>query len=483
MAGKSLCGIYDFELLPYALGDVLTWNVQSALRREEAGREQVDVFICMDRSQPASIYQRNLVVADNCDLYFSELFGAFNTHPALGNVHLFGSRDQMLDGLHSTSRDDAVNTEVVADYERVLASRTDESILNEYFIKNIYSHERLNQYFFSRGHIPLLSPSRGCEPDIASLIKARFSGKYIVVIHPRLRRLDYGMGGGHTYARDSDFLEWYEFVRIAGEKHPEVQFVVVGRLQEKPIELLRLPNVTSLRALGLGLGHDLTLILNADLFIGTSSGFAAMANFSTLPYFITKMNKESCSAYGIEPGSTRLLFAGADQVLVYETESTDMLMDLLEKGLPSRPRHASAAESNRNVSISIGSHERERARGLHPAATTNRFFIDDIASDQETAFLVWPKLVDGLPSSAKSDVQTAYAITHRIARNFPRLPGKFTDFERLAAGEGPPLIQRLRAVVRNYVEGINSTILPPALLGTRFHVIARQLKHTLLRYR
>ena len=59
-----------------------------------------------------------------------------------------------------------------------------------------------------------------------------------------------------------------------------MQFVVVGRLQEKPLELLRLPNVISLRTLGLGLGHELTLMLRCDLFIGTSSGFAAMANFS-----------------------------------------------------------------------------------------------------------------------------------------------------------------------------------------------------------
>ena len=310
------CGVYDFELMPYALGDVLTWNVQTALRCAEAGRDQVDVYICMDRRQPASIYQRGLVVAENCDLYLSELFGAFNTHPMLGNVHLYGSHDEILETLREVSRGDPVNGQILADYEEVLGKREDENALNAYFIKNIYSHEQVNRYVAAYGHIPWLTPSRGCEPDINGLIKALMANKRIVVIHPRLRRLDFGLGGDHTYERDSDFLEWYEFVHAAGNTHPEVQFVVLGRLQEKPLELLRQPNVTSLRALGLGLGHDLTMILNADLFIGTSSGFAAMANFSTVPYFITKMNKESCNAYGIAQGATHLPFAARDQVLV-----------------------------------------------------------------------------------------------------------------------------------------------------------------------
>lgn len=48
----AYCAIYDFQLLPYALGDVFTWNVPTALRCEEAGREQVEDLICMDRSRP-----------------------------------------------------------------------------------------------------------------------------------------------------------------------------------------------------------------------------------------------------------------------------------------------------------------------------------------------------------------------------------------------------------------------------------------------
>jgi hypothetical protein len=39
------------------------------------------------------------------------------------------------------------------------------------------------------------------------------------------------------------------------------------------------------------------------LFLGTSSGFAAMANFWQTPYFVTRMTSVSRNAYGIGAGS------------------------------------------------------------------------------------------------------------------------------------------------------------------------------------
>jgi len=154
-------------------------------------------------------------------------------------------------------------------------------------------------------------------------------------VHMRLRRVDAGYGAIVTYGRDADFLEWYEFLKATQRSHPEIQFVVLGRLQEKPLELLALPNVLSLRSLGLGLGHELTLLLQSDLFVGSSSGFAAMANFCPVPYFVTQVSAQSCRAYGIEPGARRLPFASERQTLVYEPESRELLARLLESALPS----------------------------------------------------------------------------------------------------------------------------------------------------
>src|SRR5205823_1140286 len=94
-----LIAIYDFEFFPYALGDVLTWNVRTAMRCEELGKKAADLYLCLDERYPASIYQRGLVNPDNFDLFFSELYGAFGTNPKLGNIHIFRNRETMLEQL------------------------------------------------------------------------------------------------------------------------------------------------------------------------------------------------------------------------------------------------------------------------------------------------------------------------------------------------------------------------------------------------
>ncbi|MEO8008638.1 MAG: hypothetical protein ABI728_08985, partial [Betaproteobacteria bacterium] len=239
--------------------------------------------------------------------------------------------------------------------------------------------------------------------------------------------------GEHTYARDSDFFEWYEFLKDADKTYPDVQFVTVGRLQEKPLELLRLPNVISLRTLGLGLGHELTFMLQSDLFIGTSSGFAALANFSEIPYFVTKMSPESCRAYGIKQGSERLPFATKRQILVYEPETRELLMKLLERGLQGvTPRTGTPCPPSTGT-IDVRSWEWERSQWLVPGATTSRFFTDDHYSDKETAFLAWPKIKQAKAAWRDGLNDLAWANLSRLETAFPRMCEKFPEFLRLRA--------------------------------------------------
>ena len=107
MTSRAYCAVYDFELMPYALGDVLTWNVQTAIRCQGLGRSRVDAYICMDERHPASVYQKNLVTAENHDLFFNELSGAFGTHPMPGNLFIFRRREEMLDALRAAYAPDA----------------------------------------------------------------------------------------------------------------------------------------------------------------------------------------------------------------------------------------------------------------------------------------------------------------------------------------------------------------------------------------
>jgi hypothetical protein len=437
MTLQSYAAIYDFELLPYALGDVLTWNTQTAIQCAELGRERVDVHVCLDRRTPASIYQQGTISADNCELYFSELFGAFGTHPMLGNIQIYRRREELLERLREIADADAAIREPLADYEQALASRDDNDVLVSYFTKYIYFHERINAYAEAHGEIPWLAPSIGCEPDVAGLVERLFAGKKIVAIHFRLRRLDAGLGGDHTYHRDSDFLEWYEFLREAQVTHPDVQFILLGRLQEKPLKALDLPNVTSLRLLGFGLGHELTMMLRSDLFIGTSSGFAAMANFSTVPHFITHMNDESCNAYGIAPGAERLPFARPGQILVYERESKEMLTRLLDKGLDGVAARPGIPVGEPREAINIDTWAAQQARWLHPDAMTSRYFTHDNYSDRETAFLLWPRVKEALDAARAGSKTEAAALARRIELNFPGLGRQWPEFVLLKSALSP----------------------------------------------
>ena len=413
---ERLVAIYDFGLLPYALGDVLAWNVQTAIRSEQLGCAGVDIYLCIDPERPAFGPQRQFINRHNSELFFTELHSAFCTHPRLGDIHIYRSRESLLAELDRV----AGGTTAVADYVAALraegSSNTDGwmalgSTLPRYYFVQAQDYGLIARFAAEGNPVPHLQPAAGCSGDVDALFEHALAGKRIVPFHLRLRQLDRGYGGSASYMRDSDFSEWFSFLKAAAKSHPEVQFIALGRLQEKPLDILSLPNVTSLRLLGMGLGHELTLMLRSDAFIGTSSGFAECAVFSSVPYFITKMTETSCSTYGIPFGASRLPFACADhQELTYGPETADFLLGCLEKVL-----------EGRRAPVPVG------GRGsLAEFANTSRFFVDHGTRRAETQYL----LLTNRTHQTLSD-QIAYAkeletkLASQIA-NSQELEAKFT---------------------------------------------------------
>ena len=306
---KSMVAIYDFELFPYALGDVLTWNIKTAIRCKEMMRDNVDIYICLDERYPSGIFQQSLINHENYELFFSELYTSFCTHPCLRNIHIYRNREDLVNNLLEQTKEDkeiaveideyltilefnskykeqnkfiSKTRDILAPYKEAIKTAVPKIFreqfynlampaakkINNYFEEKVSSHSQINNFYYKYGSIPLLKSSFGCDADIDQLISHKYKNKFIVPFHMRLRRLDKGYGGETSYQRDSDFLEWYDFINSAREHFPNVEFIALGRLQEKPLEMLSLPNVTSLRSYGMGLGHELTLINRANLFIG-----------------------------------------------------------------------------------------------------------------------------------------------------------------------------------------------------------------------
>jgi hypothetical protein len=173
-------------------------------------------------------------------------------------------------------------------------------------------------------------------------------------------------------------------------------------------------------------------MLKSKLFIGTSSGFAAFANFSPIPYFITRMNPGSCHAYAIPEGAEHLPFAQPNQKLVYAQETTDMLMDLLVRGLdlsvPENTPVSVEPSPPSSPEIDVQEWLNNRSRPHNPATTTCRFFTDGHYRNEETAYLLFPTLERARLAWANGSAADAKAILGRLDRNFAHLCQKITEY-------------------------------------------------------
>lgn len=369
--------IYDFELYPYALGDVLTWNIRSAIKCQQAGLDKVQIYICVDRKSPVGIFQKNIINQKNYQKFFSDLRPAFDTHPCLQGIEIFESRAllisrleniytthpkcqdeinlyrravdalaesktqkaQALDRMHSSIALNTILPKILPRGLKTFIKRVAfpyKQRLIDHFSSVVSSHLEINKFYEITGSVPVLCPQENEVVELTKFLQKEFKNKCIVAFHCRLRALDLEYGGEESYHRDSSFFEWYEFLLEAQTRHPNVVFFAMGRAEEKPKAMMRLRNVYSLRDFGMNLGHELALILSrADFFLGSSSGFAACANFSKTPYAITKMTDVACGVYDISFGDSSLPFASESQVLIYKQETSELLETVLEKSVVS----------------------------------------------------------------------------------------------------------------------------------------------------
>jgi hypothetical protein len=83
--------------------------------------------------------------------------------------------------------------------------------------------------------------------------------------------------------------------------------------------------------LGIGLGHELALLHRADLFMGSSSGFATMATFCNKSYFITNIQDLFSQYIDVPVGGRHYPFADENQILYWEKENQDVLLEYFEK--------------------------------------------------------------------------------------------------------------------------------------------------------
>ncbi len=318
--------IYDFSTLPYALGDILTWSVKTLIRARQGGFEKVDLYLCCDALAPASVPQRAFITPESYQLHLLELLPAFHCNPLVENLHIFTDRREFAKALTGLGR--SSNPHVIAAlrrHEEALSHSDTLEGLAPTFHREVTFHDDINAYHAETGFVPRLASSSAYLQEALSFRKNLGENIFVVAMQFRMRQADVTMDGVDP-ERDADYLAWFRFLDLVHRKFPHVRFLLLGKLQEKPVQTLGLPNVIAPRLLGMSLGHELALIQISDFYLGSTSGFAAMAMFSDVPYCITKFTAPSCEIVGIPPNGSRLPFGHESQVVTGAPETQEMLL-------------------------------------------------------------------------------------------------------------------------------------------------------------
>jgi len=309
-----LAGVFDFSYQHFALGDVLTSQVIQGCRAIEAGCGAIDCYVLVDPERPAARVQRH-ITRENYWTYLDNLFPALLCAPMLGSIRLLRGR-----------------LSIGFTLAALAASRvpTWPSLRDQLRRRMAYpiGHAPINRFHARHGYIPTLSSPRGYAGWARRFVAQHLGDRFLVAVNLRQSGLT---SAPVTMYRDAPLGQWYDFFRAVRRAHPDVCFLVLGGFGEWEHALVRHDNVVVPRAMGLTLAHELALLHESQMFMGSSSGFATMATFGTRPYVITSIERYFSAHAGVEREAERYPFAAPDQFLVWETENAPLLVEYFER--------------------------------------------------------------------------------------------------------------------------------------------------------
>jgi hypothetical protein len=317
----ALLGIFDFSYQHYALGDLLTNQVHLAITAIEQEILRVDVIVMVNPERPSARLQ-TFVTPSNYIVHLDNIIPVFACNPFIKSLQLV--RDvQTFNFLIASHHQN--HLPMWPDLKTHLKMRQDFPI----------DHRRINAFHAHHGRVPQLSAPRGYESWARRFHAIELGGRPLVVINPRQSSLTETPA---RICRDAPLPVWYDFIDAVAERRPEAMFVMAGGFQEWEHRLLYRRNVFIPRACGLRLAHELALLKIADLFMGTSSGFATFATFTDVSYAIVNVEHSFARPAGVRVNDRHFPFARANQVLTWWQETTEELLSLFEELYSAAPR-------------------------------------------------------------------------------------------------------------------------------------------------
>jgi hypothetical protein len=327
----ALLGIFDFSYQHYALGDLLTNQVNLATMAIEQGLHAIDIVVMVNPERPSARYQ-TFITRTNYIAHLDNVMPVFACNPFLRSLQLVRDPETFNFMIASHHRS---NRPMWPDLKTHLKMRQDFPI----------DHRRINAFHARHGRVPELVAPRGYEAWARNFHDRELAGRPLVVINPRQSSLT--ENPTVTY-RDAPLAVWHAFIDAVADKRPDVLFVMVGGFQEWEHRLLYRRNVFIPRAWGLRLAHELALLRIADLFMGTSSGFATFVTFTGVAYAILNVEHSFARPAQIRIDDRRYPFAKANQVLTWRQETTEELLALFDE-LYSGGRSGAATTAGRQA--------------------------------------------------------------------------------------------------------------------------------------
>jgi hypothetical protein len=315
----SLLAVIDFSYHHYALGDLLTTEIDLAVMATELKLQHVDILVMVDPARPSTRYQ-SFITPANYITYLDNIMPVFSCVPMFRSLQLV--RDVPTFNFLLVSNYQGCR-QVWPDIETHLKMRHDYPL----------GHQRINTFYANHGYIPQLAAPRGCEGWARRFHQQELGGRPLAIINPRQSSLTSNPAAVY---RDAPLNNWNTAIDEIAARYPEVLFTMVGGYQEWEHRLLHRRNVFIPRACGLGLPQELALMKTAHLFMGTSSGFGTFATFTDIPYVILNVESSFAQHAGIKPHDRHYPFGRANQTLTWEPESTEQLIALFETLYASR---------------------------------------------------------------------------------------------------------------------------------------------------
>jgi hypothetical protein len=306
-------GIMDFRYVPYALGDACTWLTKLQIVACENNISNIEIMLVTLPYRPSSPLQPH-ITQHNYTHVIDCLLPAFLCCDKIRSVRLFEHQRKAMHRIFG------------AMLARMPSWPSIWSHLN--MDLDFISHKQINKFHARNGWIPKLSPPVQYLAEASKFKKIHCDGKRPFVVNIRQSALTRNPAAVN---RDSPADVWLRFFKLAEDRWPEAKFILVGGFSEWDRAFSRCSNLTVPRLYGLGLGHELALLLSGNPFIGTSSGFSAAATFSNTPYVITNVEHRAAKFFEVPIGIECYPFGNERQWLSWERETDGLLEALFQR--------------------------------------------------------------------------------------------------------------------------------------------------------